>query len=358
MRAGADIDRGPTGPTASGRIAGGGSSDDELAELRHDALAALLGIEAAAQALSRHRHLMHPEQVEELAEGLVAEVRRLRSLLAPVPRADVGACSVGRGDGRPGPDDGVPPIHPTGREPADPASVVASPAESAPVDLRDAVLPMLACARANGLTVQADIAPGIPVAGARDTVVRVLLTLLANARRHAAGSPVEVRASVCGNQVIVRVEDRGPGVPDELQPVLFERGVRSEATGGSGLGLAAARRLVSELGGTVWYEPRLGGGASFRIQLPLAAAAREDDPSSGAGASCTRGPRRVVVSGARVPAPARTLDATGAVVPVSTSRASDSLRAVEHAADLVALRRDPPQVAGEGRGRPPAPAGS
>src|SRR5690606_29881360 len=291
---------------------------------------------------------------------------RLRSLLAPVPGADVGASSVGRGDGRPGRDDGVPPIRPTGREPADPASVVASPAESAPMDLRDAALPMLACARANGLTVQADIAPGIPVAGARDTVVRVLLTLLANAKRHAAGSPVEVRASVCGNQVIVRVEDRGPGVPDELQPVLFERGVRSEATGGSGLGLAAARRLVSELGGTVWYEPRPGGGASFRLQLPLAAAARqagaaaarEDDPSSGAGASCTRGPRRVVVSGVRVPAPARTLDATGAVVPVSTSRASDSLRAVEHAADLVALRRDPPQVAVEGGGRPPAPAGS
>jgi hypothetical protein len=57
------------------------ATDYNRAELRHDARAALLGIEAAAQGLSRHRDLLTPKQWEELANGLVAEVHRLGSLI-------------------------------------------------------------------------------------------------------------------------------------------------------------------------------------------------------------------------------------------------------------------------------------
>ena len=56
------------------------------------------------------------------------------------------------------------------------------------------------------------------------------------------------------------VADRGPGVTPAQRSALFERGTRSAETGGAGLGLFVARRLMAEQGGALWFEPRPGGG--------------------------------------------------------------------------------------------------
>jgi signal transduction histidine kinase len=218
-------DRAPDGAAWGAGVAPG---DDARAEVRHDALAALLGIEAAARALADHRDVLSPAQADELAGALVAEVYRLAALLRDGPAADE------------------------------------------PFDLRAAVLPVVACARADGLDVRGDLPTGVGVGGSREHVGRAVLSLLDNARRHAPGAPVEVWAEVGGDDVTLRVDDRGPGVPPELRASLFERGACAGPGAGSGLGLHVARRLVEAAGGTLRHEPRRGGGSSFVVRLPRA----------------------------------------------------------------------------------------
>jgi len=101
---------------------------------------------------------------------------------------------------------------------------------------------------------------------------QVLLNLLENAARFApTGSEICVRARRHRDVLALRVIDHGPGVPaGERDRVFepFERGDR--ATGGTGLGLAIVDALVEAQGGTVAVDETEGGGATFRLDLPLA----------------------------------------------------------------------------------------
>jgi signal transduction histidine kinase len=79
---------------------------------------------------------------------------------------------------------------------------------------------------------------------------------------------------------VIRVLDRGPGVPEAHRERIYEKFHRVDDSltarqPGSGLGLTIARRMLRDLGGDVVYEPRAGGGAAFRVTLPLAPAAQE-----------------------------------------------------------------------------------
>ena len=91
-----------------------------------------------------------------------------------------------------------------------------------------------------------------------------------NARRYAPESSVEVIARKQGETVMIRVDDRGPGIAPEDLEWIFERGQRSAADvdrAGAGLGLHIARRLAQDLGGDLWAECRVGGGARFVLTL-------------------------------------------------------------------------------------------
>jgi signal transduction histidine kinase len=75
--------------------------------------------------------------------------------------------------------------------------------------------------------------------------------------------------------VAVSVEDTGTGIAPEDLPHIFERfyradSSRSRATGGSGLGLTIARRLVESHSGTIGVESALGQGSRFTFTLPVA----------------------------------------------------------------------------------------
>jgi nitrogen-specific signal transduction histidine kinase len=72
----------------------------------------------------------------------------------------------------------------------------------------------------------------------------------------------------------VAIGDSGPGVPPEIEGRLFAPFVSTKARG-SGLGLAVCHRIVTEHGGGIAYERRAGGGALFRVTLPLSSH-RED----------------------------------------------------------------------------------
>lgn len=85
---------------------------------------------------------------------------------------------------------------------------------------------------------------------------------------------VEVRAGVEGGSFVLRVADRGPGVPEADLEAIFEpfyRGLNGQATSGFGLGLAIAKRAVVAHGGRIVASGRAGGGLVVEISLPLAA---------------------------------------------------------------------------------------
>jgi signal transduction histidine kinase len=103
----------------------------------------------------------------------------------------------------------------------------------------------------------------------------VMANLLSNAVKYSAiGSPIAVRVGRDDGWGVVSVEDHGIGIPASDLPHLFERYWRgSNVTGliaGSGLGLAGARGIVDQHGGTIAVESVEGEGSRFTIRLPLA----------------------------------------------------------------------------------------
>jgi two-component system phosphate regulon sensor histidine kinase PhoR len=99
----------------------------------------------------------------------------------------------------------------------------------------------------------------------------IVENLITNAIRYGS-APIVVRAVQSDRHVRLTVEDRGPGVPPDFVPQLFERFARADETrdvpGGSGLGLAIARSYAQAHQGDLVYEPAAGGGARFELVLP------------------------------------------------------------------------------------------
>jgi signal transduction histidine kinase len=106
-------------------------------------------------------------------------------------------------------------------------------------------------------------------------VNQVLHNILENAVVHTPkGGTIRVAANEKGKWVEVSVSDTGKGIPAEDLPHIFERFYRvdksrARATGGSGLGLTIAKRLVEAHGGTMAVESRLGKGSCFSFTLPI-----------------------------------------------------------------------------------------
>lgn len=104
-----------------------------------------------------------------------------------------------------------------------------------------------------------------------DALERIVSNLLVNACRYGE-PPVVVRAGLEDGVLHVTVEDRGPGVPDEFVPLLFDRFARSSASAGTvtgtGLGLAIARSYARAHHGDVSYRHAESRGARFELRLP------------------------------------------------------------------------------------------
>lgn len=89
----------------------------------------------------------------------------------------------------------------------------------------------------------------------RDHLESALRNLLDNAVRHGAGHPVQLEARGCGQRVVFRVRDRGPGIRPGNRSRVFERFFTTErARGGTGLGLAIVRAVAETRGGQVSFE--------------------------------------------------------------------------------------------------------
>ncbi len=128
--------------------------------------------------------------------------------------------------------------------------------------------------RARRLAPAADItldAEPVVVEAHRERLSRAVNNLLDNAVKHGpAAGPVEVRVAADGS---VTVRDHGPGIPEAERAHAFDRfwrGADARARPGSGLGLAIVRQVAESHGGSVSVADAPGGGALFRMALPVA----------------------------------------------------------------------------------------
>lgn len=112
----------------------------------------------------------------------------------------------------------------------------------------------------------------------RVRVEQMLGNFVSNALKYGS-PPVTISAVAHGREAVVRVADRGPGVPEDFRPRLFQQFSRAHGlrASGTGLGLYVVDSLAQAQDGRAWYEPNPGGGSCFCFSLPLA------DAQSGAG---------------------------------------------------------------------------
>lgn len=125
----------------------------------------------------------------------------------------------------------------------------------------------------NNLAVRWDSKEDAPIWGNEDYFMEALLNLLDNAIKWAPPeSVIEVGTKRQGDSVAVWVKDRGPGIPEELLPRVFERFVTGDPSRqqSSGLGLSIVDEVVRQLGGTVQIDSRPGQGTRVELLLPIA----------------------------------------------------------------------------------------
>jgi signal transduction histidine kinase len=135
--------------------------------------------------------------------------------------------------------------------------------------LLDVLMPVVVNERSQGAVIGLDVETGTTVLGNPERTYEVFATLLENARRHAAGTTVTLRATRADGRVSVAVEDEGPGLPPSFTDQIFERGwTTSDRRDGMGLGLYVARRLMEEQGGQLMACNSAAGGARFLVSFP------------------------------------------------------------------------------------------
>lgn len=217
-----------------------------IADASHELKTPLTLIRADAEVLQRG--LTNPDD-RELADDLLAETDRMSAVLSDlllIARIDAGKLAVRQ-------------------EPFDLAGVISETADR-----------FVARAASEGVRLEAQTPGKLRVRGDHERAAQILSILLDNALRHTPreGSfRVQGRAREGFAEAVV--EDTGPGISPEHLPHVFERfyridTARSRSSGGTGLGLAIARDLARAQHGDLEAETAEGGGAVFRLRLPVA----------------------------------------------------------------------------------------
>ena len=213
-----------------------------LRSVSHDLRTPITAIVTAAEPLASEH--VDDEDRRELARGIQVEARRLSKLienLLDLSRLEADA--------------------------AEPRPESCSIEEVLEASIDDLALP----GETFNVSIQGDLPP---VRADSAQLERAFANLLENAARYSGGHPVSLRARAVGQRVVVRVVDRGPGIPSAQRARVFEPFYRSgtERSGhrGSGLGLAIARGFVEANGGTITVESLPGQGTTFVVEFPTA----------------------------------------------------------------------------------------
>ncbi len=207
-----------------------------LRSISHDLRTPLTSIIAGGTALGSGT--LTSEERAELSEGIVGEGRRLSRLvenLLDISRLEAGKAEPHRG----------------------------------PVDLAE-VLEAARQGQAKTQSIRLAVDAELPMVDADAAQLeRAFANLLENAVRYGNGRPVSVRSRLVGANIVVRVVDQGPGIPEKDWERIFEPFQHGEtASAGSGLGLAIARGFIEANGGEIAVESLPGQGTSFVVTLP------------------------------------------------------------------------------------------
>jgi two-component system sensor histidine kinase KdpD len=216
-----------------------------LRAVSHDLRSPLMAILTAASALANGALSLDREDRQELVETILGEAGRLDRLVGNL--LDLSRLQAGAAAPEPG-----------------------------SWTIEDVVLQALDAVESAGERVEVSLPEGDSAVLQVDLhqVERVVANLVENALRYSPTSePVRVQVRESGPNVVVRVIDRGPGVPPgEVERIFepFQRGSRTGHMRGAGLGLAIARGFAEANGGRVWVESHEGQGATFVLALPAA----------------------------------------------------------------------------------------
>jgi signal transduction histidine kinase len=154
-------------------------------------------------------------------------------------------------------------VSPRGKERFDPAAEV------------EATLTLLShTVRAQGLTLHTEMEPGLSLHGDPGKFALVVQNLLSNALDAYDGRPGEIwlRLSRRSGTLLLEVEDRGSGIPEEIRGRIFDYLFTTKDVGkGTGLGLSIVHSVVTtHFEGEIQLETLVGRGSTFRVRLPLA----------------------------------------------------------------------------------------
>jgi two-component system OmpR family sensor kinase len=154
------------------------------------------------------------------------------------------------------------------------------PIEHEPVDLTGVLIGAVSDAHAAGpehtWRLELPDSPMVTVIGEEARLTQVMVNLLANARAHTPpGTTVTVGMQRRDDRVLLSVLDDGPGIPEQLQPEVFVRfargdASRSRAAGSTGLGLSIVAAIVTAHDGAVSVQSR-PGRTEFTVELPMVA---------------------------------------------------------------------------------------
>jgi K+-sensing histidine kinase KdpD len=141
------------------------------------------------------------------------------------------------------------------------------------VDLSRFLLETIAVIPGSDQIVRLQVEPNSLIKTDSDHVRRIVINLVENAMKHAAGSSIDVVASIAEERVIIDIVDHGPGIPPSERPTIFDQFTQLEPSstrsqGGTGLGLNIVRGLAQAMEGDVTIHDTPGGGATFRVDLP------------------------------------------------------------------------------------------
>ena len=149
--------------------------------------------------------------------------------------------------------------------------------------VRDNVAELTSLSARDGIRLESRVRPDLPpVRADRELVSRVVANLLNNAFKHTpSGGEVVVDAQQEGDDLVLTVRDTGEGIPEDLQPYIFDKFVAGESVAGrrrmydSGLGLTFCRLVVQSHRGRIWIKSRPGEGTTVFVSLPMRGPASE-----------------------------------------------------------------------------------
>ena len=146
------------------------------------------------------------------------------------------------------------------------------------IDLNNALKTVVATAETltkdKPVTIIKEIDQNLPsIIGDRQRITQIMLNLVSNAVKFTEQGSITIHAHVQGDNILLGVEDTGPGIPAEDHEIVFES-FRQTETGlkvgsGTGLGLPISKRLAEAHGGELWLESEPGNGVHFQVLLPI-----------------------------------------------------------------------------------------